>query len=110
MKGTTLVMVSCVFISFILSHGEEGDCYDQISFPGKCSFLHGNKKCFKDMLSKNITRRFLSCNCIDEESDKSSKEADKTPGNQQTDLHKSEHPAHICNCLRAVAGDCVPNA
>uniref|UniRef100_M4DXJ7 Uncharacterized protein n=1 Tax=Brassica campestris TaxID=3711 RepID=M4DXJ7_BRACM len=31
-------------------------------------------------------------------------------GNLQTDLHHSKHPGHICNCLRAVAGDCVPDA
>ncbi|KAJ4865816.1 putative defensin-like protein 233 [Raphanus sativus] len=102
MKGTTLVMVSCVFICFVLSHGKDGDCYDQIPFPEKCS-KHGDKKCFKDMLSANITRRFLSCNCINREPFKSSE-------NLQTDLHKKEHPGHICNCLRAVPGDCVPDA
>ncbi|CAF2154489.1 hypothetical protein HID58_003154 [Brassica napus] len=103
MKGTTLVMVFSVFICFTLSHGKDGDCYDQIPFPEKCSKLHGDKRCFRDMLSKNITRRFLTCNCIN-------REPDKSPGNLQTDLHHSKHPGHICNCLRAVAGDCVPDA
>ncbi|KAG2246538.1 hypothetical protein Bca4012_090484 [Brassica carinata] len=73
MKGTTLVMVFSVFICFILSHGKDGDCYDQIPFPGKCSKLHGDKRCFRDMLSNNITRRFLTCTCINREPDKSRK-------------------------------------
>ncbi|CAH8379086.1 unnamed protein product [Eruca vesicaria subsp. sativa] len=70
-----------------------GDCYDQIPFPGLCGY-HAKKKCFKEMLSKNITRRFLSCDCINREHDKSA---------------KGEDEAHICNCLRAVAGVCVPD-
>ncbi|CAF1934024.1 hypothetical protein BRARA_E02521 [Brassica rapa] len=68
MRCTTLFMVSCVFIFYILSHGKDGDardtdCWDYITFPeGKCGF-HGNKKCFEDMRSKNKTIRYRQCKC-----------------------------------------------
>ncbi|KAF8083301.1 hypothetical protein N665_0783s0011 [Sinapis alba] len=98
-------MVSCVFTCFILSHGKEGDCYDEIPFPGKCT-KHGKKECFEEMVSSNVTRRFLRCNCINWEPDKSVEE-----GHNVKHSHHDEHTehSHICQCLRAVAGDCVPD-
>ncbi|CAN6920213.1 unnamed protein product [Brassica oleracea] len=102
MKGATLVMVSCVFICFILSHGKDGDCWDEIPFPGKCS-KQGKQECFKEMLSKNITRRFVRCNCINWEPDKSGEE-----GHNVKHSHEHTEHQHICQCLRVVAGDCLP--
>ncbi|KAF8062853.1 hypothetical protein N665_1191s0008 [Sinapis alba] len=68
MRCATLFMVSCVFIFYILSHGKEGDargteCWDDINFlGGKCGFF-GNKRCFKEMHSKNKTIRYRQCKC-----------------------------------------------
>ncbi|ESQ48297.1 hypothetical protein EUTSA_v10021830mg [Eutrema salsugineum] len=95
MRCGIVFIVSCVYICFILSHVEgveagdqPSECWDEIPFPGKCGF-HGNKKCFKEMLSKNQTQRFLRCICNNWEPLNSRKEE------------------HVCRCQRANPNNCT---
>lgn len=71
-----------------------GDCWDQISFPGKCS-SQGNRKCFKEMISRNQTQRFLRCDCHNWDDD------------EEEPRSKPRKEVHIYNCKRANPKNCT---